>query len=217
MAAIFDAPAMFERDLRSAKQGWKRDKNMSEKWSRGTVPAPGIRLDMVTGEPLNGTESQHAKVRPRTKYCDMSRYVKPHANLVKMRRNYDRPDGYFQSKLHAKVEINDANRHLGDFSPVAPLIRRQSITDNFLYSFDRRDTPGQPMALDIFVKATTGRDMEKFVAKEYEILDTDGATLKGRKARHVLRHGHADPSPHAPMPTAEDDDGFEIVDRKELA
>jgi len=70
MAASVESTAQYERDLRSAKQEWKRGKNLSEKWSRGQWPSPGVRVDMITGEPLTGTEGQHAKVRPRSRHCE---------------------------------------------------------------------------------------------------------------------------------------------------
>jgi hypothetical protein len=89
-----------------------------------------------------------------------------------------------------------------------PSRRKPSISDNFLYSFDRTDTPGKPLSLDIFVK-TNPKETEKFVEKEYEILDHNGDALKGRKARRNLRQrnhqGHAD------EPDALEDDGFELI------
>lgn len=142
----------------------------------------------------------------------MSRHHTKHTtNLVKMRRNWDNSPGLFRTKLHAKSEINEANRYLGDLPPTttAPaLVRRQSGSDNVLYSFDRLDTPGRPYTLDFFVKAPTARDTEKFVEKEYEILDTHGQALKGRKARRELRHGHADPGA---QDSIVEDEGFELV------
>ena len=70
MATFFEAPALHERDLRSAKHEWRRGKTSAEKWSRGTKPLAGVRIDIVTGEFQNGNEGQHAKVRPRSKYCE---------------------------------------------------------------------------------------------------------------------------------------------------
>ncbi len=83
-----------------------------------------------------------------------------------------------------------------------------SVTDNFLYSFDRTETPGKPLSLDVFVK-TNPRETEKFVEKEYEILDANGEALKGRKARRNLRQQ----SPHANGGEVGiiEDEGFELV------
>jgi hypothetical protein len=88
--------------------------------------------------------------------------------------------------------------------------RRSSVSDNFLYSFDRIDSPGQPVALEYFVK-TTGRETEKLVEKEYEVLDSQGEALKGRKARRILRQKAATDIDAAHHEFEEDDDGFELV------
>jgi hypothetical protein len=58
-----------------------------------------------------------------------------------------------------------------------------------LYSFDRTDTPGRPLTLEVFVKNTSGRDTEKLVEREYEVLDGNGDAVRGRRARAVLRRG----------------------------
>ncbi|KAK1826749.1 hypothetical protein QBC39DRAFT_13602 [Podospora conica] len=210
MASFVDSPAPHERDFRSASHEWKRGKTSAEKWSRGTMPSPGVRLDMWTGEPNTGSESQRAKVRPHPRQCDIGHHSKrSSANIVKMRRNWDNNSTLFRTRLHAKCEINDANRYLGDLPTSTPaLVRRQSVGDNVLYSFDSLDTPGRPYTLDFFVKAPTARETEKFVEKEYEILDTHGQALKGRKARRELRQAHADPGAQE---TIVEDEGFELV------
>lgn len=90
--------------------------------------------------------------------------------------------------------------------------RKSSVSsDNFLYSFDRTDSPGQPLTLDIFVK-TTGRDVERLVEKEYEILDVNGDFVKGRKARRALRKATVGGSSGLESEGVEvDEDGFELV------
>lgn len=118
--------------------------------------------------------------------------------------------------MFVKGELSDpTSRSLGD-SELPPLVRRTSVvagTDNFLYSFDRTDTtPGMPMALDIFVKAPTGRETEKFVEKEYEILDGNGEALKGRKARRELRHtGGGGGAGSGGVEEVVEDEGFELL------
>ena len=82
-----------------------------------------------------------------------------------------------------------------------------SVSDNVFYSFDRSESPGKPLALDIFVK-TTGRETERLVEKEYEVVDGNGETLKGRKARRNLRMGVAESSNADLLDEA---DGFELV------
>jgi len=127
-----------------------------------------------------------------------------------MRSNRNVPTGRVKAKLHATHECDDpSSRSLAELTPVAQhLVRRMSATDNALYSFDRTDTPGRPLTLDIFIKAPTERDTERLVEKEYEILDANGQALKGRKARRNLRHAGTD------LDTAREEvevDGFELL------
>lgn len=82
--------------------------------------------------------------------------------------------------------------------------------DNVLYSFDRADSPGRPLTLEVFVKKT-GRDTEQFVEKEYEILDANGDALKGRRARRHLRGGANSGARPTDEELEEDEDEFVLV------
>lgn len=130
-----------------------------------------------------------------------------------MRSNWDVPVGRVRTKLYAKREVDDAtSRSLGELPPTGPWMRRSSATaDGVLYNFDRADTPGRPLTLDIFVKAPTARDTERLIEKEYEILDTNGEALKGRKARSNLRQTATDLGPSRERDGVIEDDGFELV------
>lgn len=136
------------------------------------------------------------------------------------RSHPDLPLGRVRSKLSAQHELDEVakgSRSILELLPSrsSPLLA-QSASDPFVYSFDRADSPGQPLALDVFVKAgggASGRATEKLVEKEYEILDGNGDALKGRKARQNLRKSG---SPRAGgLAAAEDgvevEDGFELV------
>ncbi|KAK3353551.1 hypothetical protein B0T25DRAFT_214953 [Lasiosphaeria hispida] len=210
MAAFIESSAQFERDLRSANKEWRRSKDSSTKWSHGIRPAAGVRLSVVTSEPITGSESQQAKFRPHKRLSDASHaHQKKDQNLVKMRSHWDVPVGRVRAKLYAKKEISDASRSLGELPPPS-LARKMSVSDNVLYSFDRTDTPGRPLTLDVFVR-TTGREMERFVEKEYEILDTNGEALKGRKARRNLRQTTGEAGAGVDRDEDVEVDGFELV------
>jgi hypothetical protein len=118
-----------------------------------------------------------------------------------------------RSKVSAQEEIDEAaftSRSILDYLP-SPARRHSSSADNVLYSFDRQDSPGRPLTLDIFVKKG-GRETERFVEKEYEILDANGDALKGRKARRDLRRGVTNGSKSADDDAPEiDEDGFELL------
>ena len=134
-------------------------------------------------------------------------------NVVKSRNArlaHDIPQSHSRAKCDALEELNDpsnTSRSIHDMLPT-PGARRTSEVDNILYSFDRSESPGKPLSLDVFVK-TNPRETERFVEKEYEILDANGEPLKGRKARRDLRR--KSPKPIAEEPGTIDDDGFELV------
>jgi hypothetical protein len=134
------------------------------------------------------------------------------------------PAGRLRSKMAAADEIRTTTRSVADLmaEEAIPSIRRdhqRTAIDDVLYNYDRATTPGtQPLTLDIFVKPETARQMERFVEKEYEIVDGNGVALKGRKARRHLRRVAATDSPQTLAAGSgveagdiEEDDGFELV------
>ncbi|KUI68803.1 hypothetical protein VM1G_04159 [Cytospora mali] len=206
MAAIItETPAQYERDIRSANQEWKRGKDASVKWSYGSTSS------------WLGTEDvapENFRAQPIGKLSDRTRlFYKDKGNVNKLARTTGRikdlPSNNVRSKVSAKEEIEAASRSVLDYLP-SPVRRQSTTTDNVIYSFDHTESPGRPLTLDIFVK-TTGRDTEKFVEKEYEILDANGDALKGRKARRTLRQGVSSGSKSADGEPEVDEDGFELV------
>lgn len=113
-----------------------------------------------------------------------------------------------RSKVSAQEEVDVASRSVLDYLP-SPVRRDSSAADHVLYSFDHAESPGRPLTLDIFVK-TSGRDTEKLVEKEYEILDANGEAVRGKKARRTLRQGAATGASSNDEPEV-DEDGFELV------
>ncbi len=128
-------------------------------------------------------------------------------NIVKTSRgNLELPAGRVRNKISAKDEIRDASRSIIDMLPSA---RQNSVSDGFLYSFDRTDSPAHVLSLDVFVKSTE-RGTEKLVEKEYEILDDNGDAVRGKKARQTLRKSASNPIEVVRTSDDEDDD-FELV------
>ncbi|ORY65509.1 uncharacterized protein BCR38DRAFT_340953 [Pseudomassariella vexata] len=196
------------RDLRSAAQDPKRVKERNSKWSRGQRPSPGCN-SIIREEILSGSESQRAKVRPERTDKSCSYHIRNH-NIVKAKLAHDVPLSRSRAKVEAMEELADSaiSRSLIDMLPSPNSRRKPSVSDNFLYNFDRAESPGKPLSLDIFVK-TNRKDTEKFIEKEYEILDTNGDTLKGRKARQNLRRPNY--AAVVKEPEIIEDDGFELV------
>ncbi|KAI0147908.1 hypothetical protein F4776DRAFT_287982 [Hypoxylon sp. NC0597] len=199
------------RDLRSSAQDSKRFKEHAEKWSRGYRPLAGERTSFSFFEDaMSGSEDHHDKVRPWGHIHHSHRW--PTQNVVKPRGGrYQFRTSSSQAKIDAQVEANDPSnisRSLHDLLPSPQTRRSLSISDNVYYSFDRAESPYKPLTLDVFVKANP-KETEKFVEKEYEILDNNGDALKGRKARQNLRRkNHAPPTEE---PDIVEDDGFELV------
>lgn len=133
----------------------------------------------------------------------------PSHNIVKPKYVHDVKPNVSRAKIDAMEELNDPaiSRSLIDLLP-SPRARRNSVTEGFLYSFDRMDSPGRPLTLDVFVK-TNPKETERLVEKEYEILDYNGDALKGRKARRNLRRRSLPQS--AEEPPVVEDEGFELV------
>jgi hypothetical protein len=68
------------RDMRSAAQGFKRDKDASAKWANGLRPSPGVAFkNLVDDELVGGSEAQCEKVRPRKQWSQVYVSLLPHA------------------------------------------------------------------------------------------------------------------------------------------
>ncbi|KAK7748888.1 hypothetical protein SLS53_000912 [Cytospora paraplurivora] len=204
-----ETPAQYERDLRSANQEWKRSKDASVKWSYGSTATSSWFASLPPD-----TESENFRAQPLGKWSDQfGTHDKNKGNINKYTRTTghirELPSKRVRSKVSAQEEIDAASHSVLDYLP-SPVRRQSSGMDNILYSFDRTETPGRPLTLDIFVK-TTGRDTEKFVEKEYEILDANGDAVKGKKARRTLRHGVTTDTKSADVEPEVDEDGFELV------
>lgn len=213
------------RDLPGVKKNWN---NMT-----------GELLTTSNGHPNQMTKSRPArKVRDA---CGCEYPKQPSRNLYKLRHHTGGNNIGYHSinfpKLFARKDIRYDDRE--DYSsssstPSSTPSSRLSTTknlfssvvstpgstataeDNFLYSFDQDSTPGfsrTPLTLENFVK-TDDRKTEKFVEKEYEILDANGEALKGRKAkRRGLRGGAAAAASGSGKEEdeVEEDEGFELV------
>lgn len=117
--------------------------------------------------------------------------------------------------MHKHIEIQDA---VADWSP--DLLSPPGVPPpdaGVLYSFDRADTPGRPLTLDVFVKKTGGaKETEKLVEREYEVLDENGEAVRGRKAKAVLRKkgsssGATAGGKDGDQEGREVEDGFELI------
>ncbi|TGJ83884.1 hypothetical protein E0Z10_g4868 [Xylaria hypoxylon] len=199
------------RDLRSVAHDTKRVKDHSHKWERGNRPSPGVNTLWGCSELLTGSESQQEKVRPER--LRTGKHI-PSPNINKNNGGHvgqKFPQRFWHTKAHTRAELQDPSnmsRSLHELLPSPLSQRRQSVSDDFLYNFDKAESPGKPLSLDVFVKTNT-RETEKFVEKEYEILDYNGDAVKGRKALKDLHRGKTVPA--AEEAKFVEDEGFELV------
>ncbi|KAK8090715.1 hypothetical protein PG994_000220 [Apiospora phragmitis] len=200
--------ATFEatRDFRAAAQDPKRAKERYSKWSRGSRPLPGSKDDIL--DPFHAD----AKVRPQRAFPEAPRNRTRTHNIVKAKTPWDIPHNHSRAKVNPMEEMSDPSmtRSLIEMLPSSDHVVKTNVVDRALYSFDRVDSPGKPLSLDVFVKSDT-KGTEKLIEREYEVLDINGDALKGRKARRILRH--PSPKQHAISNdfNAEDVDGFQLV------
>ncbi|KAI1437922.1 hypothetical protein GGR50DRAFT_567826 [Xylaria sp. CBS 124048] len=201
------------RDLRSVAHDTKRAKDHSHKWARGNRPSPGVMYKFRTPEGYwTGSEEQQAKVRPQrasaNKHIRTPNINKPVASSY---MGYKIPRSHWQHKANVRLELQDPSnlsRSLHELLPSSYTQRTPSISEDVLYSFDETESPGRPLSLEVFVKTNT-KETEKFVEREYEILDYNGDAVKGRKALKDLHRGKT--MGPAAEPEIIEDDGFELV------
>ncbi|KAF8851509.1 hypothetical protein BDZ45DRAFT_750619 [Acephala macrosclerotiorum] len=177
------------KDIRSAGLGFKRDKEHNQKWSNGSRPSPGVRINW-NDEFTCGSEAQRAKVRPMKQWSLPS---KSHANKV------PKPHGHYDQarQLHKADALVDANDHTTSVlsksllellpqhanntnSPIQTAVRDADI----LYSFDNKgpspSAAGRKVELGNLVEIAeqkwVAEQTEKIVKGEYEVLDNYGET-----------------------------------------
>lgn len=142
-------------------------------------------------------------------------------------RAWDLPASRRRTRVHVLAELeaatagNTATADLTSSYPLpSPSLARSLSASNpdVLYSFDRADTPGRPLTLEVFVKKSggggggaAGRETERLVAREYEVLDESGEAVRGRRARALLRRGETGKGGVDGGEGGEEDDGFELV------
>ena len=205
----------YDRDLRGPSVDHKRHKDATTKWALGEMPLAGVRgyqeSTLLAGSDIPQEDdidiNNKKKVRP-LRFNPLPSYYKPHHNIIKPGRaggNQWQPSTRVRSRVGVAEEILAADRGMEEAKDLPSPVGGVS-NDPFLYSFDSIVTPGAPLSLDVFVKQPTGRDTERLVEKEYEVVDENGLALKGKERKGNLRKAGSglEESPRV-------DDGFEIV------
>lgn len=236
MAALASSIGSLHKDIRSESRGYKRDKDHSAKWIVGARPLAGVKRDIWTGEPTNGTPEQHAKVRPEKKSSDQyvlfllfsqitpfltnrhrSSYPKYHNNSL---RAYDvgHASGRIARKADARAEVcspNTMSRSLAELAPHNLPIkqaRTPSVEAGILYSFDAKSSPRNGIGLDALVEKAerewSNRETVKLVRNEYEMLDERGEVTVIREGKKGKK---GSPKQRPQLVVAEDEDDWERI------
>lgn len=182
-------------DTRSATKDVKRVRDNKHKWEHGGRPGCGARI--IYDNTVIGPEGQAKTVRPVRRW-NKDPWIEYNTNHnVNKGRGWALSGTRGRAILHVFDELRDTdNRTLATELP--PIQRVSKLEpDSAFYSFDAAASPLRPVPLEVFMK-TTGRETEKLVEKEYEILDDKGDIIKGRMARRTLRRSEK----------AADDDGL---------
>jgi len=220
------------RDIRSAAQGFKRDKDANTKWANGIRPGAGVSFkNLYNNELVSGSEAQSEKVRPHKQWSQNSNgNHKSHANKNPRTTShatyvFGAASGRLDRKVDASLEVNDyttstLSKSLIDLLPqhanntntsIQTALRDVSGDAGVIYSFDNKASPSGSVALgnlvEIAEKKWMSEQTERIVNGEYEVLDGEGETtvLKGRKRS---------PKQKASKIQAQDaieDDGFELI------
>ncbi|KAI0150702.1 hypothetical protein GGR57DRAFT_180663 [Xylariaceae sp. FL1272] len=199
------------RDLRGAAREFKRHKDHKAQWAHGKRNLYGVKFDSEGN--TKASESMLEGSRP-DKPPGHYKIHTPTANVNKGGFHHWRsivPQSHIRGK-HEKMESNDPaslSESLRDLLPGSPQSRKSTVSEDFLYSFDKTESPGKPLSLDAYIK-TNPRDMEKLVEREWMVVDNNGEAIMGRKARMNLRHGKSAPLVEEPELLIEDE-GFELL------
>ncbi|KAJ4300422.1 hypothetical protein N0V88_003097 [Collariella sp. IMI 366227] len=184
------AAALDTRDLRSAHKEWKRSKDSRTKWSRGVRPLAGVHANFF-GEPITGSPEQQAGMRPSKRSESRNPSKKPshqpfqtHPNVIKPSPRYDMPISRVRSRIHCHTFTKPLPNPLLLLDHINP--GTNEVSDPFLYSFDRRESPGGPLTLEVFVVQNGGKgrmkkgEAERLVEREYEVVDgRSGEAVRG--------------------------------------
>ncbi|TVY16339.1 hypothetical protein LARI1_G006614 [Lachnellula arida] len=112
------------RDIRSAAQGFKRDKDANTKWANGIRPGAGVSFkNLYNDELISGSEAQSEKVRPHKQWSQNERKLnelfsssngnhKTHANKNPKPTShatyiFGGASGRLDRKVDASLEVND--------------------------------------------------------------------------------------------------------------
>ncbi|CAK7213966.1 hypothetical protein SCUCBS95973_001980 [Sporothrix curviconia] len=209
-SASFDIDACDHQDFRGANQAEQRRTNHTLKWSRDRAP-PCVDCYNDVEECMRAMTIDRymrgVKLRGLPSRVDSSNF-----NKLNRVTNWTKPARRQHTTTDALAEVQTAKTMSPSFivmtstytpSGRAPLPENSAPLNNS--DLSDLDGPMRSLPLAAFVKEPSVRDMERMVNREYEIVDSNGSTATGRRARELLRQ-----SPISSSAPATDGD-FELV------
>ncbi|CAD6447968.1 b2a73e92-9bd5-46c9-a33c-2464937688e4 [Sclerotinia trifoliorum] len=196
------------RDIRSEAQGFKRDKDHSQKWAMGTRPLAGVNRAIIhsTDGPSESSRGKE-KVRPQKSWSQIvnsDRHPRNNSNTTPKpfgAPSYDHgptSSSRIARQIDAHIEATDNSSHplskslldllpthYNNTSPSIATAMMNAGDEGVLYSFDRKDTPNNRVDLsglvDLAEQKWVNEQTEKIVRGEYEVLDAEGETVLQRQ------------------------------------
>jgi len=235
MSVVASPTSSIHRDIRSASQPSKRDRDTASKWSTGVRALAGSTVPLshqpsvALGEDPHQIVLQHGKIRPQKEFP----VHKSRSNATPkptFHPSYDTmAPARLTRKANAAQEAHDhtstpLSKSLLDLLPTHVNNTNASITtamgdEGVLYSFDKGiSSPGQKgRAVDLgglvdqAEKKFLADQVDRMVKGEYEVIDAQGETT-------ILGSKKGKKSPRQKAKTEgvvacklDDDDGFELV------
>ncbi|KAL3420102.1 hypothetical protein PVAG01_08601 [Phlyctema vagabunda] len=222
------------RDVRSASQPFKRDRDHGSKWSLGVRPSGGVQIRGI-GEYYGGSEAQRAKVRPEKQWSGEPKSHQnktPKSTSIRVSYAQDGANARLNRKVDALVDAKDhtsapLSKSLLELLPQHSNNKDSAIktawgADDFtipgvLYSYDTSTSSptetGRAVALGGLVeqaeKKWKNEQTEKIIKGEYEVLDNEGKTTVLSKGRGKK----GSPKQRTPIVVnqIDEDDGFELI------
>ncbi|CAK7210283.1 hypothetical protein SBRCBS47491_000724 [Sporothrix bragantina] len=215
-SADYSIDACDHEDFRGANRDQQRWTNHTQKWGRDREPACADCYhdseECQKAVPL-GTYMRGVNLAKMTKTLRPPRLDTSNFNKLNRVTGWTKPVRRQHTTTDALAEVQIANTMTSSFivsSSYTPVTSTAPISDAPLGSeldapLDDGAAPLRSLPLAAFVKEPSVKDTERMVNREYEIVDSNGSTATGRRARELLRQS---PTSSA-VPTTDGD--FELI------
>ncbi|CAK7199812.1 hypothetical protein SEUCBS139899_002498 [Sporothrix eucalyptigena] len=191
------------QDFRGGNQEQQRFTNDVQKWTRyrcrPLIENIHDHPDIQNGVPVKTV------LRGRGFHSHWSPPKFSNVNKINRASFWDMPKNRLRTSYEAHNELQEANSmsasvlvSTSTYTPPTSI----NVAANGA-TLDGGDAPLRSLPLSAFIKQPSVRDTEKMATREYEIVDHNGSTATGRRARDLLRQ--------TPTSIPNTDSGFELI------